>query len=78
MPAEKAKGQAAAMPEMAMPETVNPGKTIAQQERDMPLERHLHRDNKGLPQQHRAGMMRPIRFWKERVTTESSGRPCGR
>jgi hypothetical protein len=36
----------------------------------MPLERHLHRDTKELMLQHRAGMKRPIRFWKERVTTE--------
>jgi hypothetical protein len=57
------------MPEMAMPEMVNPGKIITQQEREMPLKRHLHRDTKELPLQRRAGMKRLIRFWKERVTT---------
>jgi hypothetical protein len=69
MLAEKAKGQDMAMPETAMPEMVNPGRIIAQQERDMPLERQFHRDTKELPQQCQAGMMRPIRFQRERVTT---------
>jgi hypothetical protein len=40
--AEEAKGQATAMPEMVMPETVKPDKTIAPEEQQMPVEgRHL-------------------------------------
>jgi hypothetical protein len=58
-----------AMPGMAMPEMLNAGKTIAQQEEDMPLERHLRRDTKELSLQVQAGMKKPIWLWKERVTT---------
>jgi hypothetical protein len=69
MPVEKAKGQATAMPGTLMPETANPGKTIAQRERDMPHKRHHHTDTKGLPQLRPTGVMKLIPGWKEPDTT---------
>jgi hypothetical protein len=53
-----------------MPEMMNPGKIITQQERGMPHKKQHYRDTKGSPRQRRTGMMKPIRFWKDRVTAE--------
>jgi hypothetical protein len=66
-PVEKAMGQA--MPETGMSEMVNPGKTIAQQERVMPHKRHHRKGNKGVLQPRPTGMMKPIPYGKHPETT---------
>jgi hypothetical protein len=66
MLAEEAKGQATVMLEM-----VKQGKTIAEQEQVMALQRHNHRDTQEVRVQHQAGMKKLIRVWTERVTTET-------
>jgi hypothetical protein len=63
MPAEAARGQATAMPEMAMPETAKLDKTITRQERQLPMQKCFHRDIEEPAVRHQASMKMMTRSW---------------